>query len=220
MLKKLIAKMKSMSVDPPGFDPSTLNDPVALKTRWTPAKGGGASFRTHNLVKVGADRLEFRAALGAKLFYLLFLLVGLGVMIGFLTARFSTGDFAFSMDLLIPLLIGVVFTCIGGALLYFGTAPIVFDRRRGFFWKGRTAPHETMNKQALKNCVELDRIHALQLMSEYCRSDKSSYYSYELNIVLPDGGRVNVVDHGNPGKLREDAATLAEFLEKPVWDGI
>ncbi|MDP6491172.1 MAG: hypothetical protein QGG69_05335 [Kiritimatiellia bacterium] len=59
-----------------------------------------------------------------------------------------------------------------------------------------------------------------QLLSEYCRSDKSSYYSYELNLVLQDGSRINVVDHGNKTKLREDAATLSEFLGRPVWDAI
>jgi hypothetical protein len=33
-----------------------------------------------------------------------------------------------------------------------------------------------------------------------------------------DGKRVNVIDHGDLEKVRTDARTLAEFLNKPVWD--
>ena len=68
--------------------------------------------------------------------------------------------------------------------------------------------------------AKLDSIHALQLISEYCRGNKSSYYSYELNLVMEDGSRMNVVDHGNQAKLREDAQTLSTFLDKPAWDAI
>ena len=66
----------------------------------------------------------------------------------------------------------------------------------------------------------LEDIHALQLISEYCRGSKRSYYSYELNLVLRNGRRINVMDHGDSEKLREDAKTLSQFLEKPLWDAI
>ena len=42
--------------------------------------------------------------------------------------------------------------------------------------------------------------------------------NYELNLVLEDGKRINVVDHENQDSLREDAGTLAAFLDKPIWD--
>jgi hypothetical protein len=66
----------------------------------------------------------------------------------------------------------------------------------------------------------LEDIHAIQLLSEYVRRSKSSYYSYELNLVLNDGKRLIVVDHGNLTRLQEDAKKLLEFLGKPVWDEI
>ena len=37
---------------------------------------------------------------------------------------------------------------------------------------------------------------------ERCTSRNSSYYSYELNLVLDDGSRLNGVDHGNLERLR------------------
>jgi hypothetical protein len=39
-----------------------------------------------------------------------------------------------------------------------------------------------------------------------------------LNLILKSGGRINVVDHGNIEKLKEDAQILSSFLSKPVWD--
>jgi len=220
MFRNLLEKMKSMVGNRIDFDPSSLNDPVAMQTDWTPAKGGGANFRTHKLVSVSYDRLEFRASTGAKLFYLLFLLVGMGVLIGFSFFKLSSGGFSLDTETLMPLLFSLVFLCVGGWLLYFGTAPIVFDMRKGYFWKGRKAPDEVYNRQTLKYFAKFEQIHALQLISEYCRGNKSSYYSYELNIILKNGKRINVVDHGNQNKLRDDAAILSAFLGKPVWDAI
>jgi hypothetical protein len=200
------------------FDPSSVNDPLAMQIDWTPAKGGGTNIRTHKLVAVNSTRLEFRASMGAILFYLVFLLLGIGIMIGFPLSKLSSGNFSFSMDMVMTFFFGLLFAGVGGALLYFGTAPIVFDKKRGYFWKGRKAPHEVFDKGTLKHCTKLEQIHALQLLSEHCRGNKKSYYSYELNIVLEDGKRINVVDHGNQKKLRDDAATIADFLNIPVWD--
>lgn len=113
---------------------------------------------------------------------------------------------------------GIIFTGVGGAWLYFATQPIVFDKSERLFWKGGKAPNEVADRKSLKCVVELHKIHALQLISESVRGSKSRFYSYELNIVLGDGKRINVIDHGNRSWLREDAATLSKFLRKPVWD--
>jgi hypothetical protein len=220
MFEGLIEKIKSMSAGRERFDPSSLNDPVAMKTDWGPAKGGGTNIRTHRLVAVGSNRMEFRSCIGAILFYLVFLVMGLGVMTAFLVSNISSGGMGFNMETIFPVLIGLVFASVGGGMFYFGTAPIVFDQSNGCFWKGRKNPSQVYDKASIKYFAELDQVHAVQLVSEYCSGSKSSYYSYELNLVLNDGARVNVVDHGNRRKLQEDAQVLAEFLGKPVWDSI
>lgn len=221
MLKALARKLKRVTVEAVPYDPSGLGDEVALRTEWGPAKGGGASFRTHRLVDVDALRKEFKATRGALAFYLVFLVVGLGVVVGFTWAALG-GDIPSGggsmLPAVLPFFVGTVFAGAGGALLYSGAAPIVFDKRRGEYWKGRTAPYEVANRRRLKEHVELDRIHALQIVSEHCRSNDSSYYSYELNLVLDDGSRLNVVDHGDHAELRADADALAAFLDKPLWD--
>ncbi len=192
-----------------GTDPSVFNDPVAEKIEWTPLQRGGASFQTHKLVTVRRDRMEFRALLGMVLFSLFFVLVGAGLSIGIFLSREQPFP---------PVLIGLVLMGAGGVMLYFSTLPMVFDKRKGFFWKGRKTPYESGNWRKRKDCVRLGEIHALQLIAERVSGNKSSYYSYEINLVLKDSSRINVVDHGKKSRIQEDAKTLAEFLGKPLWD--
>jgi hypothetical protein len=218
MLKKLIAKIKSLSKSREPFDPSMFNDPVAIKTSWSPLKGGGANFCTHKLTEVGVHRLEFKASMGAKLFYLIFFFVGVGVLGLYIFMSLEKGLSNFELKGTPMLLLGGAFATVGGCLYYFGTKPIVFDKHSGHFWKGRRNPEHVINHDSIKTLAKLDDIHAFQLISEHCSGDKSSYFSYELNLIRKDSTRINVVDHGKLDKIREDAQKLSNFLEKPLWD--
>ena len=220
MLGKLFQKIRGVVDEPDPFDPSKFGDPVAKQTNWMPAKRGGANFRTRKLVMVTPNRIEFRASLAAKIFFGSFLLGGMGFAVGVPVFHSSTGTFPLNPDTLVPLFAGIAFAVVGGFLLYFGTAPIVFDKTRGFFWKGRKTRDGVFHSDSVTHFAGLEDIHALQLISEYCRGSKRSYYSYELNLVLRNGRRINVMDHGDSEKLREDAKTLSQFLEKPLWDAI
>src|SRR5688572_25220550 len=214
MFQKVIQKLKQLTVEPVPFDPTGLDDEIAMKTSWSPAKGGGANFQTHRLIEIDMHRTEFRAAPGLVLFAGVFMLIGLGAM----TIMVLANQEASAAALIVPVVVGLVFAGVGGGLLYFGLAPIVFDKRRGEYWKGRTAPYEAANRQGMKHYAQLEGIRALQIVSERCQSKNSSYYSYELNLVLEDGNRLNVIDHGNLERLRADAEKLSAFLGKPVWD--
>ena len=220
MLKDFVEKLKQMRPERVEFDPASLEDPVALETEWGPAKGGGANFRTHQLVQVDPNRIEFRASWGSKLFGIIFSVVGLGAMAVFISESMDGDEFALTFPLVLVVLLCSAFVVGGILMFFFFTAPIVFDRRVGAFWIGRTAPDQTFNRLTLKNYAELKDIHAIQLIAEYLSGSKTSYYSYELNLVLKDGKRFNVVDHGDKAKIIEDAGTLAEFLGVPVWNAI
>ncbi|NOX46536.1 MAG: hypothetical protein GXO89_06110, partial [Chlorobi bacterium] len=166
------------------------------------------------------DRIEFKASWGAKLFYGIFILVGFWAMIFFSYKKIESGDFGMNTESLFPILIGLGFSIAGGAMLYFGTKPIVFDKRNKSFWKGRKSPNMVYDKEELKAFIKLEDIHAIQLISEYISGKKSSYYSYELNLVLKDARRSNVIDHGNDSAIRSNANILSRFLDVPVWDAI
>jgi hypothetical protein len=118
-----------------------------------------------------------------------------------------------------PIFGGIFFT-VGIIMLYQFAKPAVFDTMYGYYWKGRNKVDFGIGNSKPELFISLSQIHALQLIAEHVRSNKSSYYSYELNLVLRDGSRKNVVDHGNITRLREDADKLSKFLGKPVWDGV
>jgi len=125
MFKKLIQKIRDIADGRKTFDPSLFGDPIAMQTDWTPANSGGANFRTHKLVNVNSRRLEFRATIGAKLFFLIFLLFGVGILllgVGMLfdfVYKFLSGVLSFDIDtkfilslfgVLIFLLVGLIFS--------------------------------------------------------------------------------------------------------------
>lgn len=184
-------------------------DSVARSTSWEPLVRGGANFKTRDLVVARPDRLEFRASITARVFGGAFLAMGLGVIaLGIIDPHWM------------PVLFGLVFAGAGVALLYFGATPVVFDKRQRAFWRGRTEPNAAINRAMLKHYTELKAIHALQIIRERVRGQKRSYWSYELNLVLEDGGRINVTDHGDYPTLRRNADTLSAFLERPLWDAV
>jgi hypothetical protein len=218
-IKLSLRKLAELNRKEP-FDASRFNDPVALATEWLPAKSGGANFRTHKLKMIDFNRYEFRSSGLALFFYFIFFAVGISVFIVF-AVNYSKSDIPLlESDLWMPGLFGLIFTAAGTGMFAYGAKPIVFDRRAGYFWKCWKAPDRAFNPDSLEEYTRLNDIHALQLLSEYVRSDKSSYHSYELNLILKDGTRINVVDHGDLNRIRDDARTLSDFLGKPVWDAI
>ncbi|WP_298867008.1 hypothetical protein [uncultured Gimesia sp.] len=220
MFRKLIDKLKSLSTEgSERFDPAILDDPIAMETEWSPLKEGGSNFCTRKLVRVSPQRYEFRATVGAIVFYLIFFFIGVGVSMIAISQSISSGKI-FTAEVLFLGVFGLIFTSAGGLLFYFGTKRVVFDMQHDCFWKGKIPDDELLYATANELLMPFKEIHSIQLISEYLSGSDSSYYSYEMNLVSQDGVRTNVIDHGNLEKIREDASTLSEFLEVPVWDGI
>ncbi len=210
-LKKFATKFATPS-EP--FDPSIFNDSVAKTISWTPVVSGGSNFKTHKYYSDGYNRAEFKMSIGAKAFTFLFMLIGVAVP----TLILLTADFEGVSDRFFIAGFGLIFFAAGAFLFYNYGKPVVFDKMKGFYWKGWNKPDHTTDRIAVKNRVPISEIYALQLIKEFVRSDKSSYFSYELNLVLKDGTRLNVVDHGKGTILRQDAQQLSSFLGKPLWD--
>jgi hypothetical protein len=160
MLRRFLHKLGALSTDGHAVDPSQFADPVAHQTGWEPAKSGGASFCTHKLSRVNSFRAEFRATVGAQVFYLLFLVLGVVLTVVFLSSHLSKSDATLSFDAVLPVLIGLVFAITGGTMFYFGTAPIVFDKSSGHFWKGRKDPNKALDRMAHDEFTRLEQIHS------------------------------------------------------------
>lgn len=201
-------------------DPSSFGDPLAEQVDWSPLSPGGANFRTHRLVPVSDFRLEFRSTLGARLFALVFLTIGLvAPVIIFFAEGLEVGDMFASATFWFGLLFGLTFAGAGAFLYREFCAPVIFNKDTREFTRKKRLFRKDGQGGAPPFPIDLRSIHALQIVREWVSSSDSSYYSYELNVVLADASRAVVVDHGNRNKLLADADALSAFLGVPLWDG-
>lgn len=210
MLKKSFKSLlKSLKNRPREFDPSYFNDPIALQTGWNSNSSYDSEIRVNQLIKVNANRLEFQSTFNSKLPFFIFLSCG----IIFIFVYFFLSEALSFMGVFIPLLF-IITSCI---LLYLLNIPVVFDKQKGLFWKGRhrLSSYGIINKPR-KYFLNLEEIYALQLI---CRGGYDET-GYELNLALKNGNRINVASSGDKNKLREDTRVLSVFLTKPIWDAI
>lgn len=171
---------------------------------WEPAKSGGASFKTHKMVFPDEDSIKFTGTLGAYIFGGLFFVIGIVSTVA--------GIVAFHW---VPLIVGLSFTIAGFYMIDLFSIPVFFNKRVGLYWKGRQTVFQQLFSDKEAFSVKLEDIKAVQLVREHVTSDDSSYYSYEINLVLISNERLNVVDHGHLDSALNDAAHLAEFLGVP-----
>ena len=190
---------------------SGSDDAVYKTTAWSPLVKGGANFRTHKLKKVGHHIYVSSPTVGYHLFCALFLLFGIGA---FVLAALRLDDSLMLLAML--LLMGSIFAGVGVYLMRKALNPFTIDLDLGTFYVGRS--YDPLDDNSDGNSGSVKDIHALQLIAEHIKSDNSSYKSYELNLVLKDGRRVNVMDHGRLKKIHEEAQTLSELLSVPIWD--
>ncbi|MDX1629765.1 MAG: hypothetical protein R3345_13755 [Fulvivirga sp.] len=195
-----------------------FDDPIAENTGWTPIKPGGSNFKSQELKLTPQNQLKVVKSKAGKAFYLIFAVVGLGVMIAAFNT--STGTEDDTLRLLMMVGFGAIFFLVGTVPLFKAGKLYIFDKSAGYCWTGKTHPRDIVRAEEMDKMIKLDRIKGLQILSERISGSKGrSYRSYELNLILDDHERVNVMDHGNYSSIQKDAKTLSDYLEVPVFDG-
>ncbi len=218
MFDKLKEKIENLFLDEQAINVFSFGDAIAEKIDWKPLENGGSSHRTQKVRALGNSRIEVIATLETILLCTVFILVGI-VMSGlWVYAAFMENQFANFDWHWVFALIGLVFFSVGLLFIVKMSRIKVFDKQIGYYWVGKKGPWQTYDFKKEERFVELRMIHAIQLVRHLVKSDDSSFYSYELNLVLKDLRRINVMDHSKLNKLREDADTLAAFLNVPIWD--
>ncbi|RZS93619.1 hypothetical protein EV197_2199 [Aquimarina brevivitae] len=194
----------SAQFDDPSFDT------VAQQTSWNPLHPGGSNFVSHKLKKIDSNRIKVKKTGTMNIIGWTFLLIGFNYI-------FFEFLFAYQTDLLfmqgwlknIQLFFksGGIFFIIGLFFVLRWGQNSVFDKNMQQFKKGGQQ-------------ISFSNIYAIQLLTEFVQGNSqggSSYYSYELNLVLNNGERINVMDHGSPTHIEQDAIVLADFLKIPIW---
>lgn len=215
MKMKILESLKNITTGSE-FDPSTLNDSVALQTQWSSNSTSSSNFQTHKLVQVNPNRFEFKPTIGSRIFSAIFMIAGIAVPVIFLNIPEQSGD---QPPLLGIIAFGSVFFAVGAGMYYYQSSPIVFDKLEGCYWKGRKKPDHNFGTEHTKKLCRIRSIYAVQILKKFVSGNKSSYHCYEINLVMKNGDRLNVVAHAGEKAMKNHAAELGRFLGVPVWDG-
>jgi hypothetical protein len=201
-----------------------FNHPIANGTSWNPLRGGGANFQTQKLSLTADNQLKVVKSRSGKAFYLLFAGIGSFVMLLgiFLTLEALQADIRNDGDdnlsgIISMIPFGLIFFLVGFIPLYY-SRKLNFDKSSGICYFGKTHPKDVFRNRKSIKYFRMDEIKGLQILAEYVQSSEDNYYSYELNLILDNFERINVMDHGNLNTLREDAQMLSKYLDVPVFD--
>lgn len=188
-------------------DPSIFQDNVASRTSWQPCKSGGTeTFLNQKLNRVSQSRLEYQPNILSIVYGVAILLVGVYLIftgIGKSSLElFGIGAFVCIIPIIVLL------------LLY---SKKIFDKKVGYYWEGNSGVRQA------KVRYKLTDIYALQIIEEEVmrKGNSSGYFtSYELNMVLADCRRHNLVDHDGYESIVKEAQMLSKFLGIPIWNAV
>lgn len=205
------------------FDPKSIDDPLAAGTEWTFIAEECTDHRSFKLLKINPNRYELKPIyVGCSVVVLLTPVI----LISFFTLPFLFSMFfgltwlhctASIISFAILLLFLYVYSSVPKSFLK-QKRPIIFDLQVGDAWKGKKPCLKHESREKLERAVEIENIHAIQIVSEKEGLQPPRYYSHEINLVLKDGKRANVIHQKHLGRLRKHACELADWLDVPIWD--
>lgn len=192
------------------------DDSIKYRVSVSPLKPGGASFKTNVLIKKSGSKYLYKPSIGSALFCFIFLAVGLSILFYGMFPLFKNNFDLTEVNWML-LVAGLIFGGAGATMFYTIYKPRVFDKQLGYYYKSYKTKIHRRDLAISKAYIPLKSIKAIQLIGEHIKSDDSSYNSFELNLVLDDASRKNVVDHGNLKSIIADAEILSDFLNIPIW---
>ncbi|QTA83572.1 Uncharacterized protein dnl_59850 [Desulfonema limicola] len=184
-------------------DLDRFNDNFAKSVSWDPIVKSRirSAFCTKRMVKSKKNRISFKPSIQ----FLFFILVFIGVPSLTLVKVFVIAGYSMNEKWpLIPFM--SVFFLIGIPYCLWELKPIYFDLNKREFIKKSSHGYEK---------ISIDHIHALQMIKDRSHLDENYY---ELNVVLKNHDRLNIICHSNGKSIRKQAKELSEILSIPFWD--
>jgi hypothetical protein len=193
-----------------GQSVSEFNTETALKTSWAPFTENTFSVVQQELNVISPTRMEFLATQSGK--SMVYMTIGAALLSLIAAIMITLADLEDS-----PAFIfwgfGLMALPVGIIMLKAQLAPKILDLKQGYYWKGMKG-HE----KAREKCRIAD-IGIIQVLSEYIHADnmdssvkRKDPYKYEINLVLNDAKRINLVKSSDLKQIRLDAEKLSDFL--------
>ena len=178
---------------------------IKQKVATFPLERGGSNFKTHYLIEQQSI-LRYKPTLLVIIISTIIPFIGLTVLAYQIIIYKAI---IFDMNW-ISILISFTLMGIGLYLIEQVFRPRIFDKTKSMFYGNIT-------KKSNRNTFPLKNIVAIQIIGEYVENDNGSFRSFELNLVLDNCSRRNVIDHNNLKSIIKDAKIISDFLGVPIW---
>ena len=177
------------------------NDPIANKTHWQSMASGAAKFKMQQL-ETSKTGFNLSASFEIKLFCWAFIVGGLApISIEYL---FMWENIEFILD---PLLSAPGMFVLVGVILSWA-----FTGNNIEFNKLSRSIHTSERN------IPFSEVYALQVISSLAGGHGHGIYrNNELNLVLNDGQRINLLNHGGIEAFEYQELQLSKLLNVPVW---
>ena len=197
---------KEVSASQPGLNnkPNRVhpgNDPVAEITHWQSMASGASNFKMQEFITTDTG-IKVRVSFEVRLFCWAFILVGL--IPALMEYAISWQD----LDSIISPLVSFygVFILIGVILRW-----IFIKNEIEFNQSARIII--TSDKQ-----YSFSNVYALQVISSIAGGHGNGIFrNNELNLILKNGNRINILNHGGKTAFYKQEEQLSKLLNVPVW---
>lgn len=219
-----------------------IPDPFAKEIAWIPMLLWGSTFKTYNLAQDHVnEKLELQTSKEVMLVHKKYIWIGCFLEIiaissllfsSFLKTVITTfliWNLWFSPTIVAQLIenswnffwyfsiIGLFFIWIWLLGFLHFMQPITFDKKSGYFYKGKPEMIWGIIDPSDKKLIPHSSIYAIQVLLEHVRGENTNFLSYEINLILNDKNRINIMDHGERDDIKSNAKIIGEYLWVPVW---
>lgn len=195
-----------------------FGDSFADTVCWKPLVPGGVNEITRTLPVLKERSLILKATLGQQLTTYFGAFLGMYLIYILTSVASNVGSPIYSNAIYLISSLVALFIIMNFRDIY---TPIIFDKKSGYFLRNCKIG-ESSKRNSLKRSCLLSDIYAIQIVSEECiqpqKNGFSWFESFEINLILNDSSRLNVIDCANYAHVSKSAGKIGDFLRVPIWN--
>lgn len=182
---------------------------------WESLSSGVSDSKTYRMIRPNDQMLRFSGSY--SVFFTSIIMMGSGI-------ASILSIFAGASKIL--LIFGVILLLFAIHHFMLHANPLIFDKQAGVYKKGWKPLLQRILLPKKNLSVKLHDIVAIQLLKELRSRDhsddsySSQYHTYEINLILANKKRLNVIDSGHRKSTLDYAKTLSNFLNIPLLNRV
>ncbi len=199
---------------------SSINEEIVKNSSFIPLKRGWTNIKSHDLIIKNNWNYLFKVKwFFPEVFLGIFFTPIITTIIILYSKNFEVNNMFWEFLWLI--IYSIIFSWLAWLIFYSLHRSYIFDFQNWYFYDTIYTQKlfEFLRDEKYKNkIISLKEIQALQIISERVHGKNTTYTSYELNMILKNSSRVNIIDHWNLEEIRKNASELANKLWVKVYD--